>query len=84
MSWYDDTIDMITDTAIVSICNTDRSMIHWFADKHNNSASWSKGCWHGSARNGRAYSPGRPRGNNAPEPQAPGLGPDPGGTPGPA
>ena len=36
MSWYDDTIDMITDTAIVSICNTDRSMIHWFADKHNN------------------------------------------------
>ena len=36
MSWYDDTIDMITDTAIVSICNTDKSMIHWFADKHNN------------------------------------------------
>ena len=36
MSWRDDTIDMITDTAIVSICNTDRSMIHWFADKHNN------------------------------------------------
>ena len=36
MGWNDDTIDMITDTAIVSICNTDGSMIHWFNKPHDN------------------------------------------------
>lgn len=36
MGWNDNTIDLITDSAIVSICNTDGSMIHWFKKQHNN------------------------------------------------
>lgn len=36
MGWNDNTIDYIDDTAIISICNTNGSMVHWFNDNHNN------------------------------------------------
>lgn len=36
MGWNDSTIDLINDTAIISICNTDGSMVHWFKYNHDN------------------------------------------------
>ena len=41
MGWNDNTIDLIQDSAIISICNTvtnivDSSMSHWFEKNHNN------------------------------------------------
>lgn len=41
MGWNDNTIDLIEDTAIISICNTpsnlaDNQMVHWFNKNHDN------------------------------------------------
>ena len=36
MGWNDSTIDLINDTAIISICNTDGSMVHLFKYNHDN------------------------------------------------
>ena len=41
MGWNDNTIDLIQDSAIISICNTvtnivDSSMSHWFEKNHSN------------------------------------------------
>ena len=41
MGWNDNTIDLIQDSAIISICNTatnivDSYMTHWFEKNHNN------------------------------------------------
>ena len=36
MKWNDSTIDLIDDTAIISICNTDGSTKHWFKENHDN------------------------------------------------
>lgn len=36
MCWNDSTIDNIKDTAIISICDTNGSMVHWFKDQHHN------------------------------------------------
>ena len=35
-SWNDNSIDAVHDTAIVSICNSDDSMSHWFNSNHKN------------------------------------------------
>ena len=36
MGWNDSTIAKINNAAIISICNTDGSMEHWFKEQHNN------------------------------------------------
>lgn len=41
MGWNDNTIDLIKDSAIISICNTagnlaDNPMVHWFKRNHDN------------------------------------------------
>jgi predicted protein tyrosine phosphatase len=36
MGWNDSNIDNLTNTAIVSICDTDGSMPHWFKEQHHN------------------------------------------------
>ena len=36
MGWNDSNIERINDAAIISICNTDGSMEHWFKEDHDN------------------------------------------------